>query len=254
MISLVEQSSLYKENRIIETKSTVGRLGGKMKLIIDDANIELIKRVYEFYPIDGVTTNPSILAKSGRSPYEVLKEIREFIGDEAELHVQAVAHDAEGMIEDAHHIIEELGENTYVKIPSTPEGFKAMKALSKEGVRLTATAIYTPMQAYLAAQCGASYAAPYINRIDNMGYNGIQVAKEIQDIFKVNGMKTEILAASFKNSQQVLELCKYGIGASTVAPDVIEGFVKNQAITAAIDDFVKDFEGLTGEGMTMSNC
>lgn len=225
-----------------------------MKLIIDDAHIDQIKKIYEFYPVDGVTTNPSILAKSGRNPYEVLKEIRGFIGSEAELHVQAVAETAEGMIEDAHRIVSELGKNTYVKIPAVPEGFKAMKVLYVEGISITATAIYTPLQGFLAGKCGASYAAPYINRIDNMGYNGIQVAKQIHDIFKKNDLKTEVLAASFKNSQQVLELCEYGVGASTVAPDVIEGLVKNKAITAAIDDFVKDFEGLTGEGKTMSNC
>ncbi len=225
-----------------------------MKLIIDDAHIDQIKKIYEFYPIDGVTTNPSILAKSGRNPYEVLKEIRAFIGSEAELHVQAVAKTAEGMVEDAHRIVTELGKNTYVKIPSVPEGFKAMKILTAEGITVTATAIYTPLQGFLAGKCGASYVAPYVNRIDNMGYNGIQVAKQIHDILKKNDLKTEVLAASFKNSQQVLELCEYGIGASTVAPDVIEGLVKNQAITAAIDDFVKDFEGITGEGKTMSNC
>lgn len=225
-----------------------------MKLIIDDAHIDQIKKIYEFYPVDGVTTNPSILAKSGRKPYEVLREIREFIGNEAELHVQAVAKTAEGMIEDAHRIIAELGTNTYVKIPAVPEGFKAMKELDKEGILITATAIYTPLQGFLAGKCGASYAAPYINRIDNMGYNGIQVAKQMHDIFKKNNLKTEVLAASFKNSQQVLELCEYGVGASTVAPEVIEGLVKNQAITAAIEDFVKDFETLAGEGKTMSSC
>ena len=225
-----------------------------MKLIIDDAHIDQIKKIYEFYPLDGVTTNPSILAKSGRKPYEVLREIREFIGNEAELHVQAVAKTAEGMIEDAHRIIAELGTNTYVKIPAVPEGFKAMKELNKEGILITATAIYTPLQGFLAGKCGASYAAPYINRIDNMGYNGIQVAKQMHDIFKKNNLKTEVLAASFKNSQQVLELCEYGVGASTVAPEVIEGLVKNQAITAAIEDFVKDFETLAGEGKTMSSC
>lgn len=225
-----------------------------MKLIIDDAHIDQIKKIYEFYPVDGVTTNPSILAKSGRKPYEVLREIREFIGSEAELHVQAVAKTAEGMIEDAHRIIAELGTNTYVKIPAVPEGFKAMKELNKEGILITATAIYTPLQGFLAGKCGASYAAPYINRIDNMGYNGIQVAKQMHDIFKKNNLKTEVLAASFKNSQQVLELCEYGVGASTVAPGVIEGLVKNQAITAAIEDFVKDFETLAGEGKTMSSC
>lgn len=225
-----------------------------MKLIIDDAHIDQIKKIYEFYPVDGVTTNPSILAKSGRKPYEVLREIREFIGSEAELHVQAVAKTAEGMIEDAHRIIAELGTNTYVKIPAVPEGFKAMKELNKEGILITATAIYTPLQGFLAGKCGASYAAPYINRIDNMGYNGIQVAKQMHDIFKKNNLKTEVLAASFKNSQQVLELCEYGVGASTVAPEVIEGLVRNQAITAAIEDFVKDFETLAGEGKTMSSC
>ncbi|MDD7113297.1 MAG: fructose-6-phosphate aldolase [Lachnospiraceae bacterium] len=225
-----------------------------MKLIIDDAHIDLIKKVYEYFPVDGVTTNPSILAKSGRNPYEVLKEIRAFIGKDAELHVQVVAKDAEGMIEDAHRIVEELGENTFVKVPAVPEGFKAMKELAAEGIAITATAIYTPMQAFLAGKCGASYAAPYINRIDNMGYNGIQVAKQIHDIFKKNELKTEVLAASFKNSQQVLELCEYGIGASTAAPDIIEGLVKNQAVTAAIDDFVNDFENLTGSGKTMSDC
>ena len=222
-----------------------------MKLIIDDAHIDLIKKIYEYYPVDGVTTNPSILAKSGRQPFEVLKEIRSFIG---ELHVQVVAKDADGMVDDAHRIVKELGANTYVKVPSIPEGFKAMKALAKENINITATAIYTPMQAYLAAKCGASYAAPYVNRIDNMGFNGIQVAKQIHDIFKNNNLKTEVLAASFKNSQQVLELCEYGIGASTIAPDIIEGLVKNQAITSAVDDFVKDFEGLTGAGKTMSDC
>lgn len=225
-----------------------------MKLLIDDANIELIKRVYEFYPVDGVTTNPSILAKSKRNPYEVLKEIRTFIGEEAELHVQVISKEADGMVKEAYRIVEELGKNTFVKIPSVPEGFKGMKILHKEGINITATAIYTPMQAFLAGKCGASYAAPYINRIDNMGYDGIQVAKDIHNIFKNNGLQTEVLAASFKNSQQLLELCKYGVGGATVSPDVIEGLVKNQAITSAIDQFVKDFEGLTGTGKNMTNC
>lgn len=225
-----------------------------MKLIIDDAHIDQIKRIYEYYPVDGVTTNPSILAQSKRAPYEVLKEIRELIGPDAQLHVQAVAKTAKGMIEDAHRIVKELGANTYVKIPSVPEGFKAMMALKKEGINLTATAIYTPLQAYLAAKSGADYAAPYINRIDNMGYNGVQVAKDIHTIFCNNGLTTQVLAASFKNSQQLLELCEYGIGASTVSPDVIDVLVKNQAIDSAIDAFVADFETLTGEGKTMSNC
>ena len=221
-----------------------------MKLLIDDANVAKIKQIYDLFPVDGVTTNPSILAKSGRNPYEVLKEIREFIGD-AELHAQVLSRTAEGMVEEAEKMAEILGKNTFIKVPSIPEGFKAMKILSSKGFKITATAIYTPMQAYLAAKSGADYAAPYVNRIDNLGANGIATTKMIHDIFTKNGFKTQVLAASFKNSNQVQELCAYGVGASTVAPDVIEGLVKNACVTAAVEDFIKDFEKLCGEGKTM---
>lgn len=218
-----------------------------MELLIDDANVEAIKKIYEFYPIDGVTTNPSILAKSGRAPFAVLREIRSIIGNDAQLHVQAVAKDAAGMVTDAHCIVKALPGNTFVKIPSVTEGFKAMKQLAKEGISTTATAIYTPMQGFLAGKCGAAYAAPYVNRIDNMGYDGVAVACTIHDIFQANGLATKLLAASFKNSQQLLELCKYGVGAATAAPDVIAGLVKNTAIDSAVQVFVDDFQSLTGK-------
>ena len=227
-----------------------------MKFLVDHADVEKIKRIFEYYPMDGVSTNPSILAATGRPPFEVLTEIRKVIGDEADLHVQVVASTFDGMIADAHRIVSELGKNTFVKVPSVPEGFKVMKALHTEGIRITGTAIYTAMQGYLAAKSGATYVAPYINRIDNMGFDGLQIAKEIQDIFVKNGMDQEsgLLAASFKNSQQVLELARYGIKAATIAPDVIDGLVNNAAITAAVNDFVRNFEGLVGAGKTMADC
>lgn len=225
-----------------------------MKLLIDDAHIDQIKKIYKYYPVDGVTTNPTILAAIGRKPYDVLKEIREFIGVDADLHVQAVAGTAEGMVEDAHKIQAELGKNTFVKIPAIEEGFRAMKLLKAEGANITATAIYTPMQAFLAAKAGASYAAPYINRIDNMGYNGILVAQQIYDIFRNNNLDTKVIAASFKNSQQMLELTIYGIDAATASPDAILSLVKNDAITSAVNAFIRDFEKIVGEGKTMKNC
>lgn len=225
-----------------------------MKFIIDDANVEAIKNLYEYFPVEGVTTNPSILAKSRRSPYEVLKEIREFIGKDADLHVQVVSKNAADMVTEAVEIQERLGENTFIKVPTTREGLKAMKLLSAKGVKITATAIYTPMQAFLAAKAGAAYAAPYVNRIDNLGADGIETVKKIHDIFQKNGFKTEVLAASFKNSQQVLELCAYGIGAATIAPDVIEGLIRNDAVSAAVDAFTKDFEELCGKSKTMKDC
>lgn len=222
-----------------------------MKFIIDDADIAKIKDIYNTFAVDGVTTNPSILAKSGRQPYEVLTEIREFIGPDAELHVQVIAQDAEGMVRDGHRIVEVLGKNTYVKVPTTKEGLRAMKLLHGEGIRVTATAIYTRMQAFLAAKAGADYAAPYVNRIDNLGGDGVKAAQDIHDIFRKNGLNCQVLAASFKNSQQVQELCEYGIGAATISPDVIEALIKNDSVTMAVEAFVKDFEGLCGKGVTM---
>ena len=225
-----------------------------MKLCIDDANIEKIKHIYEFYPVDGVSTNPSILAKTGRNPYEVLKEIRSIIGDEGELFVQACGTDADTMVKEAERIVAEVGRSTLIKIPCTPEGFKAMMELKKRGIRFIGTAIYTAMQGFLAAKCGAEYVAPYVNRIDNMGFDGVQVAKDIHDAITAAGYNSGLLAASFKNSQQILELAKYGVKAVTAAPDVIEALVKNAAIDAAVEQFNKDFQGLVGQGKTMLDC
>ena len=221
-----------------------------MKLLIDDANIREIRRLYDLYPIDGVTTNPSILAKAGPDPVAVLQEIRAFIGEDALLFAQALALTAEGMVADTHRIIEICGKNTIVKLPSIPEGFKAMKILKEEGIATCGTVVYTPMQAFLAAKAGASFVAPYVNRIDNMGYDGVKVVKEIQDILVNNHMDhCMVLAASFKNSQQVLELCAYGVGSATAAPDVIDSFVKNPAIDKAVQDFIHDFENATGKSV-----
>ena len=222
-----------------------------MKLIIDDANVEAIKALYEYFPVDGVTTNPSILAKSGRNPYDVLGEIREIIGQDAELHVQVISKDSEGMIKEAQIIREKLGEKTYIKIPTTREGLKAMKALKKDGVNVTATAIYTAQQAFLAGKAGADYAAPYVNRIDNLSGDGVQTAKNIHDLFQVNGLKTQVLAASFKNTRQVLELARHGIGGATVGTAVFEALLDNACVDHAVEAVITDFEACHGTGKTM---
>lgn len=222
-----------------------------MKLLIDDARIEKIRELYDIYAPDGVTTNPTILSRCGRPPYEVLREIREFIGPDAMLHVQVVSTKAEDMVAEAAKITEVLGKNTYIKIPTVPEGLKAMKLLKKEGYNVTATIVYSVMQAYLAAKAGADFVAPYINHIDNLGIGGVNAARTIQNIFDNNGFNTQILAASFRNSMQVQELCEYGIGACTVAPEIIEGFLKTPSVGGMLDSFTANFEKLCGEGKTM---
>lgn len=222
-----------------------------MKLIVDHADLDQIKEMFEYFPVSGVTTNPTIITRTGKDPYEVLKSIREFIGADAELHAQVISSDAEGMMAEAKVMRETVGGNFFVKIPTTKEGLKAIKNLKKQGFQITATAVYTSIQAYLAAEAGADYVAPYLNRIDNLGYDGIQTACDIHDIFENNGYQTKVLAASFKNTQQVLELAKYGVGAATVAPDVIRNFVNNVAVDSAVDAFVKDFNATYGDGKTM---
>ena len=228
-----------------------------MLLLIDDANMEEIRRLTEIYPIDGVTTNPSILAKSGRDPKEVLLEIRDFIreavGDEALLFVQVIPMDCEGMIGDAEAIVNAIGRETVIKIPAIPEGFRAIRALRARGYRTCGTAVYTPMQAYLAGKAGAEFVAPYVNRIDNMGQDGVETVKAIQDIFDNNDMDTKILAASFKNSRQVLELCEYGVASATCSPAVIDAFCAGRDIAGAAEDFAAAFRKAYGEGKTMKD-
>ena len=225
-----------------------------MLILIDDAHIEEIKSLYDLYPVDGVTTNPSIISRTGKNPKECLKEIREFIGNDGLLFVQTMAEDAEGIVKDAEAIVREFGTNTVVKIPSIEQGFKAMKMLKEKGITTCGTAVYTPLQAMLAAHAGASYVAPYVNRIDNMGFDGTRIVQQIQDIFDTQGLECMVLAASFKNSQQILDLVSYGIQSFTAAPDILRGFVKNPAIDKAVRDFANDFAKVAGEGQTMADA
>ena len=224
-----------------------------MKLLIDDANLDAIKAILALYPIDGVTTNPTILAKAGENPKERLIKIRELIGPDKDLHCQVVADSKEEMKDQARKLVKLLGDNTYIKIPSNGEGFKAMEELSDEGIKITATGIYSPLQAFLAAKAGAKYLAPYVNRIDNLGYDGLAVAMRIQNILEANNFEAEILAASFKNSNQVLELVERGVGALTLGSAVFDGLVNDRNVDFAIKTFEDDFGKILEEGQTFSD-
>jgi len=223
-----------------------------MKLIIDDANVDVIRRLYEYYPVSGVTTNPSILKRAGRKPLEVLKEIRTIVGD-GELHVQAVSLKAEGMIDEAHRIVDVLGDKTFVKIPCIKEGYKAIKELSKEGINVTGTVVYSQLQGYMAGLSGAKYVAPYVNRIDKLGEDGIKVACDIRTNFLVNQIPCKVLGASFKTKEQVLGLLSHGVEAATLPPDLIEKIFDDEVVNKAVDAFVSDFEELVGSGNTMKD-
>ena len=222
-----------------------------MQILIDTANLKDIEELFGLYPIDGVTTNPTILKKEMQSPIEQLKKIRKIIPQDAQLHTQVVSQNAEDMVKEAHHIIDELGSKTFVKVPVTAQGYKAMAVMSNQGISVTATAVHTAMQAYLAAKAGAKYVAPYVNRIDNTGVSGVAVVKDIQQIFNANKMDCKILAASFKNAWQVTELCKCAVASATVSFDVFKALVNNTLTDKAVKDFTNDFHTLTGAEKTM---
>ncbi|PLR73568.1 fructose-6-phosphate aldolase [Bacillus sp. UMB0728] len=219
-----------------------------MKLVIDSANVESIKKLVDFFPIDGVTTNPSIVVKEQKPFLPLLKEIRSVIGEEKELFAQTIAGDAEGMAGEARWLCEAVSGNVVVKIPVTFEGIKAIKMLKAEGIRTLATTVYTPMNAYLAAKAGADYVAPYVNRIDNLTGNGAKVVAEITEIFSKHNLSCEVLAASFKNVQQIHNVCLAGAHGITAAPELIEALVKIPSIEDNVESFRQDWIGQYGEG------
>jgi len=222
-----------------------------MKLLIDSANLKDIAKMIEYYPISGVTTNPTILSRENKDPWESLLAIRTLITNELSLHAQVVSQQCDQMIKEAVYINEKLGKNTFVKIPVSEEGLKAIKILSRQGIQITATAIYTPMQALLASMAGAKWLAPYVNRLEMIGADGISVARNIKNLLNVYGYESGVLAASFKNVQQILDVSLAGVDAVTASPDVIEALLKHPLTDKAICDFTADFEKISGKGTTL---
>lgn len=221
-----------------------------MLILIDDADVQAIEDVLSYLPVDGVTTNPTILASTGRDPLTVLREIRNLLPDQSQLHVQLVSTTTEGMIAEAKLLTAELGNDLFVKIPVTRAGYAAIPQICKRGLRVTATGIHSAMQGFMAAKAGASYIAPYVNRMDNYGIDGVRVAQDMHKMLRAHDMKADVLAASFKNSEQVLELVRAGVGAITAAPDVLAHLVINPATDWAIADQNNDFAELVGGPQT----
>ncbi|KHD85562.1 transaldolase family protein [Heyndrickxia ginsengihumi] len=218
-----------------------------MRLYIDSANVEEIAHLIEYYPIAGVTTNPSIIVQEQRPYLELFKEIREVIGGERELFIQVIGECAEEIVAEAKFISKQIQGNVVIKIPVTEEAIKATKILVSDGIAVLGTAIYTPFQALMAAKAGAKYVAPYVNRIDNLTGNGTKVVAEIAQLFSNYEVATEILAASFKNVQQIHDVCLAGAHTVTVAPQLISTFVSFPATVNDIAAFKKQWQQAYGK-------
>ena len=169
-----------------------------MKFFLDTANVDDIRRANDMGVIQGVTTNPSLIAKEGRDFNEVIKEITSIVDGPISGEVKATTTDAEGMIAEGREIAK-IHPNMVVKIPMTEEGLKATKVLSSEGIKCNVTLIFSPAQAILAALAGAAYVSPFLGRLDDIATPGIELVQTIAEVFEVQGIETEIIAASIRN-------------------------------------------------------
>ena len=212
-----------------------------MEIMIDSANVKLIKNLNKTLNIAGVTTNPSILKKDGEQDVlSQLTEIKDFIHP-GSLHVQVVGKSIEQIIDDAYAICEKLSKDVYIKIPTNEVGLKAMKQLKSEGFNITATAIYSEIQGYYALNIGADYLAPYFNRMENNGVNSETVINHLSAKIHQERLESKILAASFKNIDQVNRAIQAGSQAITVSPELLLTGMTSVLVEQAVDDFQKDW-------------
>lgn len=218
-----------------------------MLYILDTADLDAIKHCNEFYPLDGVTTNPSIIASENTDFWELVKEIRNIIGEDKMLHVQTSQTVAEKIVEEAKLLVNELGKNTLVKIPICEEGLKATKMLKKLGIGVTMTAIFTPAQALMSAKAGASFVAPYVNRLDNILGDGTEVVAQIVQQFKNYNLDCQVLAASFKNIEVVHKCALAGCHSVTVTLDIFKQLISHPMTDAAVKGFEKDWKAVYGD-------
>lgn len=217
-----------------------------MKFFIDTANVEDIRKANDMGVICGVTTNPSLIAKEGRDFKEVIKEIAGIVDGPISGEVKATTTDAEKMIQEGREIAA-IHPNMVVKIPMTMEGLKACKVLSSEGIKTNVTLIFTANQALLAARAGATYVSPFLGRLDDINVRGVDLIAEIARIFKVAGLKTEIISASVRNPVHVIDCALAGADIATVPYKVIEQMTKHPLTDAGIEKFQADYRAVFGE-------
>lgn len=218
-----------------------------MKYLIDTGNLAQIKHCNEFYPLAGVTTNPTLIAKEKSDFWTLIKEIRNIIGPNKILHVQTLQTTAEKMVEEAKLIKKTIGGEFCVKIPISEEGLKATMMLKQLGIGVTMTAIFTPAQALIAARAGASYVAPYVNRQDNIIGDGVGVVEDIVEQFELYDLDCQVLAASFKNCEQIHKCALAGCHSVTISADLFQLIISHPMTDVAIAGFEKDWNEQYGD-------
>ncbi|AND85622.1 fructose-6-phosphate aldolase [Clostridium tyrobutyricum] len=210
-----------------------------MKLFIDTANVEEIRKANEMGVICGVTTNPSLIAKEGRIFKDVVSEITTIV--DGPISAEVVSLESEKMVSEAKELVK-IHKNIVIKIPMTIEGLKAVKILSKLGIKTNVTLIFSAAQALLAARSGASYVSPFLGRLDDIGMNGIELVKQISEIFKIYDIKTEIISASVRSSLHVINAARSGSDIATVPYKVLVQMSKHPLTDIGIQRFLDDWK------------
>ncbi|WP_058486186.1 fructose-6-phosphate aldolase [Defluviitalea phaphyphila] len=210
-----------------------------MKIFIDTANVEEIKKANEMGVISGVTTNPSLIAKEGRDFVEVVKEITTIV--DGPISAEVISLKSEEMIKEAREL-SKIHKNIVIKIPMTIEGLKAVKVLNSENIKTNVTLIFSATQALLAARAGATYVSPFLGRLDDIGNEGINIIEEIVEIFNIHDINTKIIAASIRNPIHVIQAARMGAHIATIPYNVIIQMTKHPLTDIGIERFLKDWE------------
>jgi transaldolase len=210
-----------------------------MKFFIDTANLEQIKKGLEMGMVDGVTTNPSLIAKEDKPFEEILKDILAVV--DGPVSAEVVSLEAEGMVEEAK-VLAAMGDNIVIKIPMIIEGIKAVKQLTALDIKTNVTLVFSAAQALLAAKAGATYVSPFVGRLDDIGTPGMEVIAEIMNIFHNYGIDTEVIVASVRSPQHVMESAALGADIATIPLKVIEQLAKHPLTDIGIEQFLADWE------------
>lgn len=210
-----------------------------MKFFIDTANIEEVKEANSWGILDGVTTNPSLIAKEGRNFEEVVKEITDIV--DGPISAEVVSLESEGMLEEARELAK-IHKNIVIKVPMTKEGLKAVSQLSKESIKTNVTLIFSANQALLAAKAGASYVSPFIGRLDDISTDGMRLIQDVSDIFNTFGIETEIIAASIRHPMHVIDCALSGADIATIPFKIFNQMFNHPLTNSGIDQFLKDWE------------
>ncbi|MDP7285511.1 MAG: fructose-6-phosphate aldolase [Candidatus Nitrosopelagicus sp.] len=221
-----------------------------MKIFLDTANLDIIRMYNDMGLVDGITTNPSLLAKEGGDPQKIMEEISEIIKGDVSLEV--ISTDYDGMMEEGRRL-RKYGDNVVVKCPMTGEGLKACKSLTAEGIPVNVTLIFSPNQAVLAAKAGAKYVSPFIGRLDDIGHTGMDLIKEIKQIFQNYDFNTEILVASIRHPQHVVDAAKIGADIVTVPGAVLGKMLTHTLTDKGLKAFLDDWEKLKSENLNADN-